>query len=127
MAAFWDGGCLCGAVRFRAAGAPRWIAWCHCQSCRRHSGAPASVFVAFDEAAVEVTQGQITKFSSSPGVHRGFCSRCGATLTCEGPAKPGELHIHIGAFDRAAELQPAFHIFPEERLPWMPAAQPRKA
>ena len=90
-------------------------------------GAPASVFVAFDEAAVEVTQGQITKFSSSPGVHRGFCSRCGATLTCEGPAKPGELHIHIGAFDRAAELQPAFHIFPEERLPWMPAAQPRKA
>jgi hypothetical protein len=22
----------------------KWVAWCHCQSCRKHSGAPVSVF-----------------------------------------------------------------------------------
>jgi hypothetical protein len=115
----WEGGCLCGAVRFRAAGDPRWIGWCHCQTCRKHSGAPVSVFVAFAHADVAATRGAISKFLSSPGTRRGFCAECGSTLTCEGDARPDELHIHIGAFDEAAALQPTFHIYPEERLPWL--------
>jgi len=120
----WDGGCLCGEVRFRAAGSPKWISWCHCQSCRRHSGAPASVFVSFAVANVEVTRGAIAKFRSSPGTSRGFCDRCGSTLTCEGVLAPGELHIHVGAFDRAAELAPNGAFFPQERLPWLPLPEP---
>jgi hypothetical protein len=47
----FEGGRICGAVRFAATGQPKWVAWCHCQSCRRHSGAPVSVFVAFERAA----------------------------------------------------------------------------
>lgn len=128
MGEHWEGGCLCGAVRFRADGAPMWLAWCHCQSCRRHSGAPGAVFVAFDEGSLTVTNGEITKFESSPGMRRGFCSRCGSTLTCQGEQRPGELHIHVGAFDRAAELPaPRFHFFPEERLPWLVLAEPAPA
>jgi hypothetical protein len=38
-----------------------------CQSCRKHSGAPVSVFTAFERTAYTVTKGEITKFSSSPG------------------------------------------------------------
>jgi hypothetical protein len=113
-----QGGCLCGAVRFVANGEPKGVAWCHCQSCRKHSGAPVSVFVAFQRDAYVVTQGEITKFNSSPGRWRGFCARCGSTLTCEGERSP-ETHFHIGAIDQAAQLQPMRHIFPEERLPWL--------
>lgn len=127
MREVWDGGCLCEAVRFRASGTPNWIAWCHCQSCRKHSGAPVSVFVAFAETAVKVTQGAITKFESSPGVLRGFCAACGATLTCESSQRPGELHVHVGAFDRAEALAPRTHIFPEERLPWLHLAEPAQS
>src|SRR6267142_4295768 len=47
----FEGGCLCGAIRFLATGQPKGVAWCHCQSCRKHSGAPVSVFVAFDRTA----------------------------------------------------------------------------
>ena len=67
-----SGGCLCGAVRFVARGAPIGVAWCHCQSCRKHSGAPVSVFVAIRRDAYEVTKGGITKFNSSPGRWRLF-------------------------------------------------------
>ena len=114
----FEGSCLCGAVRFVATGQPESVAWCHCESCRKHSGAPVSVFVAFKRDAYVVTEGQITKFNSSPGRWRGFCARCGSTLTCEGE-RSNETHFHVGAFRDAAQFQPTRHIFPEERLPWL--------
>jgi hypothetical protein len=46
----------------REEGSPKWTIWCHCQSCHKHSGAQAWAFAAFDETAVEVTKGEITKF-----------------------------------------------------------------
>jgi hypothetical protein len=83
------------------------------------------VFVAFDESSLTMTSGEIAKFASSPGMLRGFCSRCGSTLTCQGDKRPGELHMHVSAFDRAADFpEPAFQFFPEERLPWLPLAEP---
>jgi hypothetical protein len=103
---------LCAAVRFVTTGQPKWVGWCYCQSCRRHSGGPVSLFAA-------VANGEITKFGSSPGVQRGFYARCGSTLTCESERLPTETHFHLGAFDQAARLRPTRHIFPEERLPWL--------
>lgn len=114
-----EGGCLCGAVRFRASGDPKWTLWCHCQSCRKHSGAPVSAFVSFDVGKVETTAGEITKFASSPGVLRGFCARCGSTLTCENEKMPGEAHFHLGAFDRPEDFVPTGAFFKEERLAWL--------
>ncbi len=116
----FEGGCLCGAVRFVASGPPKGVYWCHCQSCRRHSGAPVSVFVNFERAAYRVTKGEISKFESTPGrTTRGFCAKCGSTLTCESARLPGETHFHVGAFDEAERLQPRRHVFQEERLPWL--------
>ena len=120
-----EGGCLCGAVRFIATGQPKGIYWCHCQSCRRHTGAPVAVFAVFDREAYRVTKGEITKFDSTPRrTRRGFCAVCGSTLTCETLPEPTETHFHVGAFDQAAELQPTKkQYFPEERLPWFHIAQ----
>jgi hypothetical protein len=116
----FEGGCLCGAVRITATGEPVGVYWCHYQSCRRHTGAPVSVFVAFEPRAYTVTKGEITKFDSSPGkTRRGFCARCGSTLTCESLPEVTLTHFHIGAFDQAAQLQPTKHFFVEERLPWL--------
>jgi hypothetical protein len=119
-----EGRCLCGSVRFVATGEPKGAAWCHCQSCRKHSGAPVSVFVIFARDAYTVTEGEITRFNSSPGRLRGFCAKCGSTLTCEGESSP-EIHFHIGAFafNDAAHVKPTRQFFPEERLPWFPLTE----
>ena len=102
-----EGGCLCGAVRFITTGEPKGVYWCHCQSCRKHTGAPVSVFVAFDCDAYRVTKGEVSKFDSTPGkTRRGFCARCGSTLTCESLPGPTMTHFHVGAFDQAARLRP---------------------
>ena len=65
----FEGGCLCGAVRFIATSQPKGVYWCHCESCRKHSGAPASVFVAFERTAYRVTRGEITKFEFDAGAN----------------------------------------------------------
>ena len=111
--------CLCGAVHFEAKGEPKWVRWCHCESCRRHSGGPTNVFASFPNDAVTITKGSIAKYNSSPGVERGFCARCGSTLTCASVRLPTETHYYVGAFDRAAELKPTGEFFAGERLPWL--------
>lgn len=112
------GGCLCGAVRFEAEGAPKWTAYCHCHSCRKHTGAPVSAFAGFERVQVRLTSGQLVSYASSPGVKRGFCGTCGSTLTYEGERWASEIHFHVGAFDRPQEFSPQGHAFAEERLPW---------
>ena len=61
------GRCMCGGVQFVATGKQTDVSWCHCESCRRHTGAPVSVFVGFRHEAYKVTKGEITKYNSSPG------------------------------------------------------------
>ena len=114
-----SGGCLCGAVRFDAAGPPKWTAYCHCQSCRRHTGAPVSAFAGFEREQVTVVGESFSRYASSPGVQRGFCSLCGSTLSYEGERWPSEFHIHIGAFDRPQDFPPHREAFVEERIPWL--------
>jgi hypothetical protein len=113
------GQCLCRAIRFTAEGPPKWTSYCHCQSCRRHTGAPVSAYAGFEAAKVRFTEGVPTYYISSPGVKRGFCGRCGSTLSYEGERWPGELHLHIGAFDDPATLAPTGQAFADERLPWL--------
>jgi hypothetical protein len=110
----FEGGCICGAVRFAATGQPKWVAWCHCESCRKHSGAPVSVFAGFERTVYTVTKGEITKFNSSPGTRRGFCA-----IDLRKRASADRNAFHVGAFDEAARFQPTRHIFPGERSPWL--------
>lgn len=120
MSETYSGRCMCGAIQFEAKGEPKWVRWCYCESCRRHTGAPASVFAAFDDSAVVINQGSIATYISSPGVERGFCARCGSTLTCSNSRLPNEKHYHVGTFDRASDLAPDGAFFASERLPWLP-------
>jgi hypothetical protein len=78
----YSGGCLCGAIRFRATGAPGKPHTCSCASCRRHSGALTLGGVEFPSDAVEWTGpgGRPSVWRSSPHPSRAFCSVCGSTL-----------------------------------------------
>ena len=50
------GGCSCGAVRYRASGAPLWVAHCHCRDCQKNTGAPLATYAGFarEAAGVEI-------------------------------------------------------------------------
>ncbi len=114
-----EGGCLCGAVRYRVAGAPAWVAHCHCQSCRRATGAPMVTWVGFVRDRFEVTRGAPERFASSPGVARRFCAGCGTPLTYEAERFPGEVHVTVGSLDRPEDFPPAGHVWTSEQITWL--------
>lgn len=118
------GGCLCGAVRYRADGPPLSTAYCHCESCRRHTGAPVVVLVGYRRDQVTYTEGEPKVFESSPGVGRAFCGRCGTPLTWEGDG--GDLgplvEVHISTLDNPGDFAPECHIHHAERLAWFDTA-----
>ena len=87
----FEGGCLCGAVRFVATGQPKGVAWCHCESCRKHSGAPVSVFVAYERTAYTVTKGRDRQVRVDAGEDRAGLLRpvwINADLRNSRPAHP---------------------------------------
>ena len=112
------GGCLCGAVRFVVSGPPNWVAYCHCASCRRATGAPVAAYAGFPTTAVCFVGSEPAQYVSSVGVCRSFCRRCGTPLSFESERWPGEVHLHLGCFDHP-DLVPTAEAFALERLPWL--------
>jgi len=112
------GGCRCGATRFVAEGAPKFIANCHCDACRRSTGAPFSTWVGYDSTHVAWT-GTRAIHESAPTVKRGFCPACGTPLSYSGLKWSEETHLLIGTFDDPSDLAPTMDAFPEEKLAWV--------
>ena len=113
------GGCLCGTVRFTAHGAPRWVAHCHCESCRRATSAAFATYVGYAADAVQWSVAERSVYHSSPGVERTFCATCGAALTYASDRWPDEIHLFACSFDEPGRLVPGGHVFIAERLPWV--------
>ena len=116
----FTGGCMCGAVRYEASGDPISVIFCHCESCRKHTGAPVVALAGFKLEQVRFTLGERATYESTPGVQRGFCGRCGTPLTWEGDGDElGPLiEIHVGTTDDPNKLAPQLHVHYAERIPW---------
>jgi hypothetical protein len=112
------GGCLCGAIRYRVTGPPRATSLCHCESCRRATGGPSLAWVIFDEDKVEIVRGALAIHASSPGVERGFCARCGSSLSYTRANRPGLFDLATGSLDDPEAFPPDKEIWLEEKLSW---------
>jgi len=118
-----EGGCLCGALRYRFALPPIWVAHCHCTMCRRAQGAAFVTWLGTDAGRFELigNAGYLRIYRSSPEATRSFCGRCGTPLFFESGNWPGELHITLGSVDAAtaARLQPQGHVHWAAHVPWI--------
>lgn len=107
----FEGGCLCGDIRFVAEGRPYRVGICHCLECRKHHGALFHASAIFPAAAVAVT--------GEPGSYAGrfFCRRCGSPVF----ARTGdEIEVNIGSLDQIDRLQPTYELWTVRREAWLP-------
>ena len=112
-----EGHCLCGQLRFSVQGTPRWVAYCHCASCRRHTGSPVGCFANFPLADVQFT-GERATYGSSPGVTRSHCATCGTPVAYQTVQRADEIDLYVNAFAHPEDFAPQAHVFAAERLPW---------
>lgn len=113
------GGCLCGAIRYVASGAPKVVAYCHCPSCRRSAGAPVTAWAMFEIKDFRIEKGKPITHASSPGVERSFCGQCGTPLTYTGEGIPGLIDVTVGSFDEPNGLPPQLHIWDSKKISWI--------
>jgi hypothetical protein len=113
-----EGGCLCGAVRYRVVGAPLSSSICHCITCRRASGAPTVAWVTVDRSQLEILSGEPRAFQSSPHVVRRFCATCGSALTYENADDASTIDITTLSLDDPERFPPSAEVWVAHKLSW---------
>lgn len=113
------GQCLCGGVTWQFDGEPKWVAHCHCESCRKNCAAPFTTFLGVDNGALVWTGQTPSVFASSPGVERLFCGTCGTPVAYRSDRWPGETHLYLAALDDASGLVPTAHVNWSEHVDWI--------
>lgn len=74
-----EGGCLCGAIRYRIRTVFD-VVYCHCRACRRRTGAPVALSVVVPKDAFDLLEGRPSSFRSSDMRKSHFCGTCGTPL-----------------------------------------------
>jgi hypothetical protein len=111
-----EGGCLCGAVRYRIRSIFD-VVYCHCAMCRRRSGAPVYLSIVVPKDAFELVKGAPASFSSSDIGASHFCSTCGTPLyfvETQGPY----VSVSHGSLDEPERVQPKAHQWRGSALSW---------
>jgi len=113
------GGCLCGAIRFRATGEPKQVTICYCTQCRRQSGSPMVVFPTYALDRFELLKGEPGSFRASTFATRQFCRDCGSPLSWRRDGAD-ELDLFLGLFDEPDRIRrPDDQLWTQHRIAWI--------
>jgi hypothetical protein len=109
-----EGGCLCGAVRFKAEGEPVNVRICHCRNCQKAMGSPFFARALFPQSALTV-EGDTASYASSEALDRVFCKSCGTRLFSR--RRNGTVAgVALAAFDDRHAFAPTEHIWVAEKM-----------
>lgn len=112
------GGCHCGSVRYETADRPFERALCHCELCRRTTGAPAVAWFTVRESTLRLT-GEPTSYASSEHAVRTFCGRCGTQITFKDAGYGDRIDLTTASLDDPEAAPPVEQIWVRSRLRWM--------
>jgi hypothetical protein len=114
-----EGGCLCGRVRYRATGTPAQPSHCHCELCRRASGAAFVSWATFRAEDFAFVAGTPKRYDSSAIAYRQFCPDCGTQLTFHAHRSPDGVDVTLASLDRPDAIVPRDHIWTSRQIAWI--------
>jgi len=119
-----DGGCTCGAVRYRLKARPLFVHCCHCTWCQRETGSAFAVNALIEASNVELLTGTVvaTTLPSASGKGQVFwrCPDCGITLWSNyAGAGPSVHFVRVRTLDDPSLAPPDIHIYTSAKQPWV--------
>jgi hypothetical protein len=117
-----EGGCSCGAVRYRLASEPMFVHCCHCLNCQRQTGSAFVINLLIEADRVELLSGEPEPVDvprddgSTQRIYR--CPACQVAVFSE-YGRPEVRFVRCGTLDEPASVEPDVHIFTRSKLPWV--------
>jgi hypothetical protein len=119
----FEGGCACGAVRYRLKSKPMFVQCCHCKDCQRQTGGPFAVNGLIEADRIELLSGEpkpISMRTDSGRPHLIYrCPDCATALWSDYGDRKVMSFLRVTTLDDAAEVPPNLHIFTKSKLPWV--------
>ena len=116
----YSGSCLCGEIRYEINGEPMRAANCHCDDCRKATGASYATNFFFKENDIVVTQGSPKEFShkSDKGntMIKQFCGNCGSQLFGKNSNRPNMVSLRAGVQDQTDLIKPTVNVYLSSRI-----------
>ena len=124
MAEELEGGCSCGAVRYRLKDAPMFVHCCHCTTCQTETGSAFVLNALIEADRVETIAGApepvMTPSESGRGQQIWRCPDCRVAVWSNyGGASDVLRFVRIGTLDAPGALPPDVHIYTRSKLPWV--------
>jgi hypothetical protein len=117
-----EGGCSCGAVRYRLASDPLFVHCCHCLNCQRQTGSAFVINVLIETDRVEIAAGEPrpVELPRDDGTKQEVfrCPECQIALYSH-YTYPAVSFIRAGTLDDPASVSPDVHIFTRSKVPWV--------
>jgi hypothetical protein len=127
----YEGGCTCGAVRYRMTSTPMFVHCCHCRWCQRETGTAFALNAMIEADRVELLKGEVetvnTPSNSGKGQKITRCPTCRIALWSNyAGAGDAVRFVRVGTLDEPERVPPDIHIFTSTKQPWvvLPAKMP---
>ncbi len=119
-----DGGCVCGAIRYRVHGTPLIVHACHCTWCQNLSGSAFALNAMIETSRVELLKGSPeaveTPTQSGAGQTVMRCPVCRTSVwTHYGQSGMNIAFVRVGTLDDTGAMPPDIHIYTDSKRPWV--------
>ena len=117
-----EGGCACGAVRYRLTSDPLFTNCCHCLNCQRQTGSAFVINLLIETDRVELLTGapqpvDVPRDEGPP--QRIFrCPTCQLAVFSE-YGNPRVKFVRGGTLDEPSSVAPDAHIYTRSKVPWL--------
>jgi len=122
MSAPREGGCSCGAVRYRLMSEPMFVHCCHCLNCQRQTGSAFVINLLIEADRVELLTGEPQPVDvprddgSTQRIYR--CPTCQVAVFSE-YGSPEVRFVRAGTLDEPRGITPDVHIFTKSKVGWV--------
>ena len=116
-----EGGCLCGAIRYRLTGPSLFVSQCCCKDCQKATGTGHTTIVGIhkDQLAIEGAPATYTNTGESGGrVTRHFCGTCAGRLYTSGDLPGDVIMVQAGSLDDPGAIAPQSVIYLKDAVNW---------